>query len=1436
MVEGTDIRVRITWGGADEIPCFGQIVCSTGPISQLTPLGTETDDSGNIILVNGQVIISQPLPKVFNGMELTIPWEENGVLRLRLSTISEKLISAPFVDIPLKKLLVEGFSSSLGSISGTPTNNRLSVRRVPGDMLRVKMERDNVVYSPGEKFQCEVFANLAAISTKAGAKLNVQVLRGRETFEVYRHQYDFSLAPNADPLKIEIPLPGEEGIFDVVFSVLVNSVENPLVKPFTKPLTVGPFSGTALDPTKVVLQRRVQVITISPESRTVDEIGNLTPTLVVEIDPTEPKWWESMNRAVIQLPHWNRNTGGSLGSGDAKTISSQYGPMIELPSRSLSAPAEDSPLETSVREIYTASGTDKQEMPTVWEAYPLALERVGMPHILEVEYPAGVEQTLGISILEPNVSGAMLPMGIDSGIHVSAPVVTPQKQDFRWERHRIIFWPKSKSPVILMTNRHPEKSAFYGKIRISSVGNRLPRLLPKTRSDLQNKTEPGQRETPRPERLIAPMFSRPIFSDFFSATKVPGGTDEFTLTDWITFYDGARRMTEYMNYVGYNGLVLNIYADGGSIYPSKKLASTPRYDSGNFFNTGQDVVKKDVAEMVFRLFDREKLTLIPSMDFSCYIPELETAVLYPSRMPEDWKASSICWRNAAGGNMRQENQKKNPTVPYYNILNPRVQTYILECLQEVIKRYGHHSSFGGISLQLTDHSILLMPPPQWGMDAQSVQEFSRETSLPLPAGFQQQVEFLSQGEGLQYWLQWRAQKLSLFYRRAANLLNRYPGTKLYLVGTDFLNEFRHPELHPQLGRNVSAKEVLLMAGLDPELLQIDPRIVFPRPQKISPNGALSDSASELQWKNSPGTYRLFQGQSVPSMTFYHPPMTLRLPQFDKVSPYQPSLTWGKAQFSPAGVMNRRRFAESLAMMDAQVIIDGGWSPVLGQEEHIRNTINIFRKLPPERFYQARVTQEGYSKSHPVSFCYLNQNEDNYVYAVNRTPFSLEAMIHIRPDASLRYGDAGRIDQNVTLLRDGQPITLGRDQRGYFWRVTLAPYQIECLKIHGPAITIFDPVASYSSEIKRAFETRLLDLKERLRQLKNPPLYVGLRNANFEDISTDPRRIPQWEIRSSQIKSADSSEAVVQLDTKNAQAGNTCVYLRSFGEPLKMMSQPFAASSTGRMFISVWINPGQTQTFPPLQMILEDDTGKYRRVVRVHLAELFLSSAEIPNSAGEMAGVGAEKQNTEWKQYVFHVNDLPLEEVMQLRLSFELLGAGEIKLDNIRLSDMNFSLMEQNELARLLETLTNRLYRGDLTACISSLESYWIRFLMENIQVSAQNMISERVAAGEMEVAGFSGAAAMSVTPGYLSAQNVPQESSEIGRNDIQNMENSSSEKKNNENNKKILSDQHSLKLPSLSPPPMFTRHKKEDVSVPVTEEVPKKKKSVFEKVRGFFHL
>ena len=258
------------------------------------------------------------------------------------------------------------------------------------------------------------------------------------------------------------------------------------------------------------------------------------------------------------------------------------------------------------------SGTED----VAWEAYTLAVEEPGCPHIVEVDYPSDVPQTLGISLIEPNAAGALFPIGLDSGVDQPEAMLADNKPP-EWLMHRIVFWPRTRSPIVLLTNRRDGSPAVYGKIRVRSLGKHLPRAF--------------DRHGPTPGRLLGAYLDRPLFPENYNAEEAVGSLSDLGVDDWQTFYQGGSRLVAYLDHIGYGGLMIAALADGSTIYPSRLLEPTPRYDTGAFLTSGQDPVRKDVLEMLFRMFDRDRLQLVPALEFAA--PAARTRGGAASRRP-----------------------------------------------------------------------------------------------------------------------------------------------------------------------------------------------------------------------------------------------------------------------------------------------------------------------------------------------------------------------------------------------------------------------------------------------------------------------------------------------------------------------------------------------------------------------------------------------------------------------------------------------------------------------------------------------------------------------------------------------------------------------------------------------------------------------------------
>lgn len=1402
------VRLRLRWGGVDS-PAFGEVQCESGTLSDLSPISMDPECPGGAWLVNGNVQIRQSVAKKYNGFDVTVPYRPDANLLVQIGAEADYSSAARFA-IPLREIIRSGKTAPLAEGS----KFQFSVSRVPGDDLRVQMDRDNLVFAPRDMFQCTVTPALCwEPPVRPGHKilpvekqetipqtneigvLEFSVFRGRETFRVHSGSIENVHLDGTMPAQIHFPVPENEGVYDVVLKLrkgpggknLLHSLGNTL-------------SGRSADD-DVLAERRVQFLVLNDGTVSAAAPGNYT--LKLEIDPSDPEWWNRLDREQLrQLESWVPNT-ASLQNGTPKVFPCEKQNFMELPQGPLPA------------------------VNPSWKAFPLLVENPGMPHVLEVEYPANMEQTYSLSIMEPNAAGAIEPPGIDSGINVSSQIGISKQDAIRLDRHHILFWPQSKTPILLMVNRHAQKSAFIGKIRLYHAGNHFARKTPAalmnaSASGIPNGTvsaaspavgtETGtgantgaahstsSLSKAEKKRLVALLIGKPMFSQTFSSTEMNNEVTGQCISDWLTFYEGGKRLIEYMQHVGFNGLVLSVYSDGSTIYPSRILTPTPRYDNGTYFPTAQDPVRKDIAEMLFRLFDREDLTLIPSMDFSSPISNLETAVYFPNAAEvrsQGGNSGPLRWVNPRGRELVTQRKSLKHGAPYYNILNPKVQETVLRSIAEVVRRYGHHPSFGGLSLQLHSDSFLVLPNPQWGMDPDSIASFIQDTGITVPEDYLSRIRFLTSGPGAKRWLQWRAARMTVFYRRAAALLSTIPNAKLYLNGTKLFSLNSHPELMPRLDGILSAEEVFLYFGLDMKQLKLVPNLVVSRPQEIMANQPLTKLAGNLQWQQTPGTYRMFQDQKEPASLFYHSADILRLESFDSASPFKPTFTWMATTYAQTTPEARRPYAESLAMLDAFTIMDGGWNPVFGKEEALRDTISILSQLPAVHFNSAMQTTSDtlQSASRIVLFRSCSLNGTNYAYAVNTTPFTAMGKVYVQQAADSQEVTASSI--SAMRLRDGGAESLQRDTRGLYWLVQLAPYQIEAIKFRGSPIMLLDPVSKTTQDTREIFRQEYTRLLVSLENLKKPVYYLGLKNAGFEQTSAENGEFPYWTVTypqnqdpglaqkafsasgsspggtslsgtfsagdppagmlSSGTTSADapaadfsaqrdsgivpgaslpsgllsssvsSSGATVRmaaptggafgnsgetetdpanrnasaaLDFQNTVFGASSLRLTSEGSRVRIMSHPFELNVTGRLTVYVWVRSDRDGASIPIRFIVrgEAPSGKFYRTA---------------NLSSPQTGIG-----TEWKRLDIQVNDLPLEKGTQVCLGFELYGAGNVWLDNIQLSDINFSPSEIAQIQGIFTQLENRIACGDIAPCVNALECYWLRFLSENVESSA----------------------------------------------------------------------------------------------------------------------
>lgn len=1250
---------------------------SPGAITEATSLGLEGDQAAAFSLRQGVLFIHHPSARDYNGYHVTAAGQKGCIVRITLAADDK---APQTFDVNWEDLFYQTLRFNIFDAKAT-------LRRTSGDFLRLGIDRDNMVYSPGETFSAKLMPyKLAAegLTNYNPATIKVRLQHTRENFEVYEKEYSWIPETGGDIL-LSIPLPQEEGVYDVIITASCSKVG--AILPRVTGVVNKQLENAHLQSARELATRKVQLAVIDPTNAPSKQTGPLETRLTAEIDPANPRWWEPLERlSQFSLGLRGKQWEYPLGNGSARVSQCELGSVTEL---AANRPGEN---------------------PS-WEAYAFPIERPGIPHILEIEYPSDSEQTTGISIIEPNAAGAITSGNVDSGFHITTDSLQTLNRP-SWKKHKIVFWPRTKSPVVVIYNLREDVVSRYGKIRVMSVVGKLP--------PMSSETAP---------RLLAAYLDRPQFPSMFSAKKTSAENENGVLDSWETFYEGASRMIEYLNFVGYNGAMISVNSDGSSIWPCPELAPTPQFDTGIFSQSCSDPVKKDVLEVLMRMFDRQKMRFIPAMEIAQPVPALESKV-----RANNPQTSGLQWIGPDGKTILSAYPPENGAAMYYNILHPEVQQFVLDTVSHLTTRYKNHPSFTGLGLQLTDNSWLVLPPPQWGMDDETIRRFTAETGIRVPGEgaqrFQVRARFLN-GPAQAHWLKWRSDKLSEFYCKLRDKLQADGcNRKLYLSGAKLFTRCHRSVLLPKIPQTTGVESAMIQCGLGSDFgLAAKHDIVLMYTQRVINGQTLRQSATERQWKVLPDVDAFFDsrnGQRIQASLFYHPGHQIRLTDFEKKSPYKPTIAILNSIPTPAGIENRNRFIQSLAMWDTQEFFDGGWMLAMGEEESVVNTLAAFRCLANRQYNESvgsrQKAVEEYSQaplatrnsqlpteSRAIVCRWISDGRSTWAYAINTTPFRIAGKIRLNPASSNGASPPATYSLDNILNRFSELNNKGDacidnipeliyENNQLVWKSSFAPFEIQVVRFNAP-LQPSRPNVAWSPQTINQMKKNLIDLANRANALKSTKAMRVLDNPDFELPPSSSEPIPKWYVWKNPNQPQNSSSGAA-IDNSSAVRGKSSLHLVCDGWRTAVYSNELVADATGRFTVSVWIKKDPNV---PLRCFIRAKYGNKND------CRNFLLYREPDNSA--------VNQHGEWKQYYFHVNDLPLENVDNLCIGFELFQQGEVWIDNISISDLFFSENEQQNLYKSILPLNAKFAQGELEYCWRYQQGYWPQFLNDCVELS-----------------------------------------------------------------------------------------------------------------------
>jgi hypothetical protein len=1226
LAEVVEARLRFAWGSSAPSPqkWSGTITLSEGELANLQPLGVEADEAAALRLGDRQVLVTPLVRRAFDGFDVTIRADEAAKVTVDLRGLPDA--PAQPIEFALAALTKQLQRAPLDDLGGF-----LIVQRTPGDALRVEFNRAHLVFAPEESFQLTVHPQLGD-DVGGPATLEAKLYRHNSSDVLWQTTAEYDPKANA-PLPLELTVPKQEGSY----RLRVTLVRRP--EGFASRL--APW-----DKGSELAGRNVGFVVVDPTAR----LPRLTDDweTVSTIDATSSSWWQRVPQwtQVEKLPGFA--TPRPL--GNVKPLISPVGnSLVELPATS---PAED----------------------LAWQAYLLPVRNVGEPHAVEIEVPRAMRQHLTVSIIEPDAAGRVQTFGRDWGVFSDDRAGETAGGDKEVAVHRIVFWPRSKSPAVVIANRSHQRGALYGKIRLQ-----------------RRKTTDPSSEAPNAahsSRLAAAYIAAPRFADSFGGASDLGGESGLSMETWHTFLTAANRLAQQLQASGYNGAVLSIAADGASLAPVDGLGTSPRFDSGLLAATGEDPIRKDILEVLLRVFDREGLTLIPAVEFAAPLPAVE------SLRHSAEGAVETAWIGVDGRSWREHHASESSTAPHYNLLHAGVQRELAAVAERLAQRYDSHPAWGGMAFQLHGGGFGVLPGLQWGLDDQTAGMFAARSGIMLPSGgddrFRRRADVLL-GQGLPAWKAWRSEQTTTFYRTVAQrLASRRPDARLVLCTEElFAGAGAAERLRLAVSGRTSLDEVIAETGLDLAQLAASPGISVLRPRRLSAEESVDASAADLRVNQSSELDQLFALHQTCGEELYHVPARLKLPSFDAQSPFgadRTRLTLAAAS-TPIGDAALRGLASALTARDFAVAVTGSELYPLADNDLHRDALRVFQEIP------ATIGEVRTERRQPVTMRIYREAESTTVCLINESPWPVELAIPLEADGSIVWRKLG-LDPSIDAAKaSADPLMSGTLADGpKSWSLTLPPFSIQARRFSSRVVKIGAWTPKLGPEAQAALARQVAAFEQRMANLEVERPYSELQNPDFELVG-DAGQMLGWQPR---IGSAGS----VDLAAETAPVTGRSLHLKSEDAlGVAVQCHLFPIPSTGQMTVRTRVRGVDLQPGSQLYAWFEYQSAGATRQRYVALG------AQRPVSG-------------DWQEYEFAVDDLPLASSGQMRIQFHLVGQGEAWIDDVRLYDLRFSKEQRYQISKRLYAAKTALEDGQLMDCQRLIDGYWPRLFVEQAPIAS----------------------------------------------------------------------------------------------------------------------
>ena len=881
------IEVRAVWGGGPA-RCFAGSISSPDASLEVVRSLAIQDDAAAAVVSSGKssVAIRPYSASSFGGVDLRIKGKLESQLQFEFSEPGSS--QAPqTVQVQLKQLL-----NGREQFAIDARGSKLALERPFHDRLRARLNQGQSILRMGDSANLIVEGyrtGLAAGDYRLNARLQ-EVGHDRTAVQLH-HDITIDDQGSFAPANFTgLAVPDRPGVYAIDLTVVRRRLINSLMTTATLPV------------------RRVEFVVAPPAEQPQHTDSHPQPVpwqSLSQIYPAGVSWWDSLGKFRIPT---------------VKTIS----PLVTQVTRPLSSGEHQRHMVGSKECMLLAPGA--------WQAFPMSVEKVGVPHRVSIQVPVDFAQKLVFSVQEPSQASDAPSLRLDTGMIVEAGTTSVNGLT----THHMLFWPKQAHSYLLVMNGDTNRDAAVAEVNLEVAPEGLHPFTVRHTSD-----------EPSPGRICSIYLDKPLLAENFGAQRRVEGTRE--LDSWQTAWQATERLAEYTAWTGSNAATVTVATQGGAIYPSQVWSPTHKFDSGTFIADGASPDIKDWVELACCQFDRRGLKLILALDIEGPLADLERAEVEPATndpaVIQRRYQVDLEGRVAKQSADQQSLEARRHTL--YNPLDARVQSVLTRIINEVTERYGKHACFAGVQINLSERSHFNFAGDAWGYDDESLARFERNLGSALPKGAAEREQLLRGPLRLTY-LNDRAQQLSTFYGKLAKVVTaRRPDARLIINPTKLVAMPPASENYLlAASQTLSASDLLIASGIDCRALSKLEDAMLLRPEADSPLRVPASRAWSYRLAGDTQLDAMLTGAPVGAI-IQQLPTSFRLPDYDKVNPYGngKSRTWLFPHALTAGDAARRSLSHRLFYADVQSLTSGGWLVPIGQEDTIRPLLRTYQQFP-----------------------------------------------------------------------------------------------------------------------------------------------------------------------------------------------------------------------------------------------------------------------------------------------------------------------------------------------------------------------------------------------------------------------------------------------------------------------------------------------------------